>query len=82
MTMNNVRSPSQFFDSLKHSAGKEYHALVIILKLNPCIVCYNGLAREEIIIVDKVYLDSCRRDRGNLDNELMVIIVDNKVHTR
>ena len=37
---------------------------------------------EQILVINKIHLNTCRLDTGNLDEQRMIGIVDRQVHAR
>ena len=79
--MDDVRSPSELLDCLKHTAGKEYGPFPIVLEELAVLVAIYALAMEIVLIVNEIDLHSCSGYGGNLDYKRPVYIVDDDVHT-
>ena len=80
--MYHAWSPLQLLHRFEHTTREEHHSCIVVLELGTLLVGQYRLAREEVVVIDEVYLNTSRRYGRHLDNQLMVVIVDDKVHTR
>ena len=80
--MDYGRRPAQFLDRLQHAAGEKDGPFVVVGEFRTFAVGQHGLAREIVVVVDEIDLHARRGDRGDLDDELVVVVVDDEVHAR
>ena len=81
--MDHVRRPVEFSDGLDDAAREEHGAVVVIL-IEILVAFGDGELplREEVVVVDEIDLDSRLLNRCHLDDQRMVSVVDDHVHTR
>ena len=80
--MHDIRHPTQFFDRFEHTPRKENRPFVIVGEETSLSVAQREFTLKVVLVVDKIDLDTGRRDRRDLDNQLMVVIVDDQIHAR
>ena len=69
-------------DSFQYAAGKEDTALVVVGILYAVLVGYALATVKEVIVIGEVDLDTGRLNRRYLDEQRMIRIVYDQVHTR
>ena len=70
----------KFLYGLKHTSCKENGSLsIVFIFLSVFIVSHQALG-EIVVVINEIYLYSCCRDRGNLDNQRMVGLVKDYHH--
>ena len=82
VAMHDGGGPAQFLDRLQHAAGEEDGPFVVVREIIALGVGQHGLAREIVVVVDEVDLYAGCRDRGHLDDQLVIVVVDDEVHAR
>ena len=80
--MDEVRLPSQFSHGFEGAASEEEDAFVVVGIEFTIFVEEAFVVGEIFLVVDEVDLHACRGDRADLDDELVVGVVDDKVHAR
>ena len=80
MAVDDVGTPTQFLHRFQYAAGIEDGTGIIVFILFTIFVCYLQAVLKVVIVVDEVYLHTCRLDRGNLDDERVIGIVNDEVH--
>ena len=80
--MNNIGYPTEFFYCLHHPSHKEYATLVIVVKIFSLIIDKDIFPLEIVVVIDKIDLHTSRLYRCHLDNQRVIGIVDNQVHSR
>lgn len=80
--MDQMRLPCQFTHCLEGASTEEEHTLVVVGTEFAVIVVEAFVFGEILLIVNEVDLHTSRWDRAHLDDELVVGIVDNKIHSR
>ena len=80
--MDDVWGPTLFLHGLEHAACKEDCTLAIVGIFLAFLVFHHSPLLEVIFIVDEIYLNTGNGYRGNLDDQRMVGIVDDEVHSR
>lgn len=80
--MDNIGYPPQFFHGLHNAAHKEYAALVVVVEVFSFVVDQEILPQEIVVVIDKIDLHAGRLYRCHLDNQRMIGIIDDKVHSR
>ena len=80
--MHDIRAPAELLDRFEHAPGKEDRPLVVIRKKRSVFVPDHGLAVKIVLVVDEVNLHAGRRNRRDLDNQLMIVVVDDQIHSR
>ena len=80
--MDKVGLPCQLADSLQGAAAEEKDALVVGGAQDALLVVDVAKAIEILLVVDEVNLHPRRGDGAHLDDELVVAVVDDKVHAR
>ena len=81
MTVDNVRTPTQFLYCLQYSTSIENGTCIIILVFNTVLVNHLQAVLEVIIVVDEINLHAGGLYGCYLNDKRMVGIVDDKVHT-
>ena len=81
MTVDNVRCPSQFFYRFQHPFCKENHAHVVVREHGIVLVVEHRLAVEKLLVINKINLKSDLRNAGHLDNQGVVGIINNQIHS-
>ena len=71
-----------FFDGLQHAAREEDTTLVVVRILYAVLIGNTLAAMEEVVVVGEIDLDASRLNRRYLDQQRMVRVVDDQVHTR
>ena len=72
-----------FADGFNHATVEEDGAIVVVLAELAVLVEYHVfLFGEEVIVIDEVDLHSGFLDRGDLDDQGVVGVVDDEVHSR
>ena len=82
MAMDYIRNPTQFFYGFQYSAYIEDRTIVIIFILISILIADRGFPLEEILVVNKVNLHPGRLNGCYLNDQRMVRVVNNKIHTR
>ena len=80
--MHQVGFPAELAHGLDGAAHEEYRAFVIDLGPVHGLELRRGVAVEVVVVVDEVYLQARGLECGYLDDEGMVRIVDDDVHSR
>ena len=80
--MDHIGDPVQAFDRLQDASDEEDTAIRIVTRRSLRGRAEEALASEEIRIIDEVDLYACGGDRGDLDDERVVVVVDDNVDTR
>ena len=81
--MDDVRRPVEFLHRFDDATGEEDATAVVVLAKHALLVIHQVFfLREEIVVVDEINLHSRFLDGGHLDNERVVGVVDDEVHTR
>ena len=79
--MDDIGHPTQLLDSLKYTTGEENGTFTIIRIILAILVFLHLTLAEVVVVVDEVDLDPGWLDRGDLDNQRMVRVVNDKVHS-
>ena len=77
--MNHRRLPTEFFNGLHRSTGKEYKPLVVFLRSKTYFYILLGMTLKEIIIVDEINLHARRLQSSHFQNQRMVVVVDGDI---
>ena len=81
MTVDYVGTPAKFLHCFQHTACiKDSTTVVVIVFHTIFIRCLQAIL-EIIIIIDEIYLHTCRLDGSDFYNQGMVSIVNNQIHT-
>ena len=79
--MNHIRSPSELLYGLEYSSGKENGSFPVVFEEIAVFIAIYALAVEVVFVVDKIHLHPGCRNRGNLDDQWPVYVVDYDVHS-
>ena len=82
MTMNDIRSPAQFLHSLQNATCEEDHTFIIIGKELFVFIMERELPMEIIFIVNKIDLHASLLNGSDLNDQGVVSVIDNQVHSR
>ena len=81
VAVDDIGYPAELLDGFEGTTYEEDRALVVVVAYLGVDV-EDGLALEEIIVVDEVYLQAGGRQRSDLDDQWMVIVIDDHVDPR
>jgi len=79
--MDDIRRPSELFDRFKNALREKDGPFIVVAEELTVLVAVNGLSMKILLTVDEVDLHPRRWDGSDLDDERMVGIVDDKVHS-
>ena len=79
--MNYIRCPAQFLNSFHYSPYKEDGTFVIVAVFITIVVGNSVFAVKKVFVVDELNLQACGLYRCNFNNQWMIGIVDNQVHS-
>ena len=83
MAVNDVGRPVEFFHRFNHATREEHTTEVVVLAENAVVVADLVLfLRKKIVVVDEVNLHPRLLNRCHFDDERVVGVVDDEVHTR
>ena len=77
-----IGSPPELLDRLKNTACKEYGPFAVVFVEISVLIVIDVLPVEIVLVVNEIDLHSRRQKGGHLDNERMVCIINNQIHTR
>jgi hypothetical protein len=82
VAVNNAGIPTQFFDCLEDTPGKESRPLIVVFEKFTVFVFKFRFSLEIVIIIYEIYLHACLLNGGHFDNQWAVGVVDDNVHPR
>ena len=82
LNMDDIGHPTQLLDSFQYATSKENGTLTIVCIVNAVLVNSHLTLGEIIVVINEIDLDACLGDRGHFDNQWVVCIVNNQIHTR
>ena len=80
--MYDVGFPTQLLDGFNGTAHEEDAALVVQFGRKFCFQTFVRIALEIVVVVNEVHLHSGGLQCGNFDNQRVVGVINNQVHTR
>ena len=80
--MNHVGTPAQFLHRLEHTARVENGALHVVRIFLIILIKHHLTLVEVVIVVNEIHLHTGRLNRSHLDNQWMVRIINDNIHTR
>ena len=81
LTVDDVGHPTEFFHGLQYTTGKEDGSFTIVRIVYALFVFFHLALVEIVVIVDEIDLYLGCRDGCNLDDERMVGVINDKVHS-
>ena len=81
LTEDDIRYPTELLDSLQYATGKEDGTLTIVGIIFTILILLHQTLAEVVVVVDEVDLYPGRLDGGYLDDQRVVRIIDDKIHT-
>ena len=82
VAVDDVRLPTQFLHCLNHAFGKEDHTLVIVAEEVSLRIVENLFPFEIVLAVNEIDLHTDNLQRGHLDDEGAVYIINDDVLPR
>src|SRR6185369_2934585 len=82
MAMNEVRCPSKFAYRFNCSFAEKDHTILVVIKQLSILIFKYKLAFEKLLIIKEINLETGSGKRGYLDDQGVIIIVDDDVHSR
>ena len=82
MTVDKVWTPAQLLYRLQHAAGIEDDTLIVVFVIHAILVHHLQTVLEVIVIINEIDLHTGRLDGSHLDNQRMVGIINDQIHTR
>ena len=82
LTVDNIGHPAQLLHSFQNATGEKDGAFTVVGIVIAHFVFLHLPSREIVIIVDEVHLYTSLLDGSNLDDERVVGVVDDKIHSR
>jgi len=79
--MDDIRCPTQFLNCFQNTLREEDHAHVVIGEHVHVLVVEKRLAMKKLLIINEVHLKSDLRNAGHLDDQGVIGIVDNQIHS-
>ena len=80
--MDDIGHPTQLLYRFKHATGKEDGTFAVVgILLTVLILCHETL-HEIVVVVDEIDLETSLRYGCDLDDQRMVCVVDNEIHSR
>ena len=67
-------------DCFNHTPGEEQSALIVVFEFLSRGIAHYMLPLKVIIIVDEINLHPCRLDRGYLNYQGMISVVNYEIH--
>ena len=80
--MDDIRHPTQFLYRFKHTAGVENSAFNIVNIFFTLFINKHCAFVEIVIIVNEIYLHASSLNACHLDDEWVVCIINNNIHSR
>lgn len=81
MAVDDVRRPAQFLDGFQNSPTEEDHTVFVVFEEFFLGIVEDGFALEEVLVVNEVDLHPGTLDGGYLDDERVIVLVDDQVHS-
>ena len=83
MAMDDVGRPVEFLHRLDNATGEEHATHVVdVAEVAFLVIHQVFLLREEVVVVDEIDLHPRLLDGSHLDDERVVGVVDDEVHSR
>ena len=79
--MDDIGRPPQFFDGFEYAPCEKYGTFIVIGEQFSVFIPNDCFSMEIVFVVDEIDLDAGRRDLSDLNNELMIVVIDDQVHS-
>jgi hypothetical protein len=80
--MDEVRGPAKFPNRFNRSLAEKDHPVLVVIEKLSALVFKDEFSFEKLLIIKEINLEAGSRKGGYLDDQGIIIIVDDDVHTR